>query len=63
MSYWNTPPAGGYKKKPLTKQQLKAIQEAYQKGDVIIEEVKKREAQENPDIQKQIENDLDSAFL
>jgi len=63
MSYWNQPPVGSHRKKPLTKKQLEAIREAYKKGDMIVEQVKELEAKESKKTKKQIEQDLDSAFI
>lgn len=55
----DTMPSGGYHaKKPLTKAQIRKMQEAYIKADTITEEVKKKEAEEQKIIQGVIDNDL-----
>lgn len=55
----DTMPSGGYyAKKPLTKAQIRKMQEAYMKADKIAEGVKKREVEEQKSIQGVIDNDL-----
>ncbi len=55
----DTMPSGGYHtKKPLTKAQIRKMQEAYMKADKITEEVKKKEVEEQRLIQGVIDNDL-----
>ncbi len=52
MWIWDTMPSWGYRpKKPLTKAQIRKMQEAYSRADEITAEVEKREQEE----QKQVE--------
>ena len=52
-------PSGSYHaKKPLTKTQIKKMQEAYIKADTITQEVKRKEAEEQESTQGIIDNDL-----
>lgn len=47
MWYWDfAPPSGHHAKKPLTKAQIRKIQEAYNRADEITAEVEKREQEE-----------------
>lgn len=55
----DTIPSGSYHtKKPLTKAQIKKMQEAYIKADTITQEVKRKEAEEQESTKGIIDNDL-----
>lgn len=51
MWYWDYTPSSHHSKKPLTKAQIRKLQEAYSRADEITAEVEKREQEE----QKQVE--------
>lgn len=56
-------PSGGYRpKKPLTKAQLRKLQLAYEKAGTITESVKKLETEEQAEIAKNIEEDLNALY-
>lgn len=63
MRYWHYVPSGNHRKKPLTKEQLKKIQDAYAQADLITEHVQKLESEEESKTQESLNNALDSAFL
>jgi aerobic-type carbon monoxide dehydrogenase small subunit (CoxS/CutS family) len=55
MGYWDyTPPSGG-RPKPLTKAQIKKLQQAYSKAGEITESVKSLEAEEQEKTEKEID--------
>ena len=57
MWYWDyTPSWGNHQMKPLTKAQLKKIQEAYKNADIITSEIRSQEAREQEWIKKEIED-------
>lgn len=56
MWYWDYIPSGWHHhKKPLTKAQLRKMQEAYKNADTISAEVKKKEVEE----QEKTEEEMD----
>lgn len=56
MGYWDyTPPSGG-RPKPLTKAQMKKLQQAYSKAGEITESVKNLEAKEQERMEKEIDD-------
>ncbi len=64
MWYWDYfPPSGKYAKKPLTKEQLKKIQENYVKAGQVAEHVQQLEDKHQEKEKKDAEKDLDSLFL
>lgn len=59
MWYWDYIPSGAqHSKKPLTKWQIKKLQQAYATAGAISESVKTLEEQEQEKIQKEIEEGL-----
>jgi hypothetical protein len=46
MWYWDYTPSSHHPKKPLTKAEVKKMQEAYNRADEISAEVKKQEEEE-----------------
>jgi hypothetical protein len=46
MSYWDYTPSSHHPKKPLTKAQIRKMQEVYSRADEISEEVRKKEEEE-----------------
>ena len=46
MWYWDYTPSSHHPKKPLTKAQMRKMQEAYSRADEISAEVKKQEEEE-----------------
>ncbi len=64
MGYWDFIPSGWHHtKKPLTKKQLQKMREWYEKGNMIAEHVQSLEDQEKNRIKKEIDDELNSAFL
>lgn len=64
MWYWDHFPASGkYAKKPLTKDQIKKLQESYQKAWEIAEHVQKLEVEEKEKTREIHEQKLDEIFL
>jgi hypothetical protein len=56
-------PSGGYRpKKPLTKAQVRKLQQAYEQAGVITESVKKLESEEQAEVTKSIEEDLNALY-
>lgn len=63
MWYWDYTPSGGqHNKKPLTKWQIKKLQQAYATAGAISESVKSLEEQEQVTTQKEIEEGLKLLF-
>lgn len=57
MWYWDfAPPSGHHAKKPLTKAQIRKLQEAYKNADKISAEVKEKENIEQTQTEQDIEN-------
>lgn len=64
MWYWDYfPPSGKYAKKPLTKEQLRKIQENYQKAGKIAEHVQELEEKHSKDEKEKADRAIDSLFL
>ncbi len=63
MWYWDYTPSGGqYTKKPLTKWQIKKLQQAYATAGVISESVKNIEKYEQEAIEKEVNDGLKMVF-
>ena len=63
MWYWDQIPSGWqHHKKPLTKWQIKKLQEAYAKSGAITESVKEQEMEEQIQTKNKIEKDLNLLF-
>lgn len=63
MGYWDfAPPSGHHSKKPLTRNQIKKLQQAYANAGAITEKVKSLEEEEQVKIQDKIEDDLRLIF-
>ncbi len=63
MGYWDfAPPSGHHSKKPLTRSQIKKLQQAYANAGAITEEVKSLEKEEQMKTKNEIENDLQLLF-
>ena len=63
MWYWDYTPSGlQHSKKPLTKWQIKKLQQAYATAGAISESVKSLEEQEQVTTQKEIEEGLKLLF-
>ena len=63
MWYWDHIPSGWqHHKKPLTKWQIKKLQEAYANAGAITESVKSLEKKEQIEIKEQIEKELNILF-
>lgn len=63
MWYWDHIPSGGqHSKKPLTKWQIKKLQQAYATAGAISESVKNIEEKEQKKVQREIENGLKMIF-
>lgn len=63
MWYWDYIPSGGqHHKKPLTKWQIKKLQQAYATAGAISESVKSLEEKEQEKMKKEIEDDLKLLF-
>jgi hypothetical protein len=61
--YWDyIPSGGGHSKKPLTKAQIKKLEQAYAKAEIISESVKSLEEQEEESTKKEIEEGLNMVF-
>jgi hypothetical protein len=61
MWYWDfAPPSWHHHKKPLTRAQIKKLQEAYSKAGEISDTVKSLEKEEQSKIEKEIEKILNS---
>lgn len=58
MGYWDYTPASHHPKKPLTKAQLKKMQEAYASADEIVLKVKDLEWKEQSQIQEELEKNI-----
>jgi hypothetical protein len=59
MWIWDMMPSGSYRpKKPLTKAQLRKMQESYKNADRITDEVRKREEKEQEVIASETEEML-----
>lgn len=59
MWYWDfAPPSGHHAKKPLTKAQIKKLEQAYKNADKISSEVKELEKQEQEKIRTETEDIL-----
>lgn len=64
MWYWDYfPPSGKYAKKPLTKAQIKKLQENYQRAWEVAEHAQKLEAEEREKTREKHEEKLDEIFL
>lgn len=64
MWYWDYfPPSGKYAKKPLTKEQMRKLQENYARAGQIAEHVQQLENNEQEKDKKDAENKIDSLFL
>ncbi len=56
MWYWDfAPPSGHHAKKPLSKKEIKKLQEAYSRAGEISETVKELEEKENEKTEKELE--------
>lgn len=56
MGYWDfAPPSWHHAKKPLTRAQIKKLQQAYAKAGIISETVKDLETQEQQKTEKEID--------
>ncbi len=56
-------PSGGYRpKKTLTKTQIRKLQQAYEQAGAITESVKKLETEEQAEVTKSIEEDLNALY-
>jgi hypothetical protein len=55
MGYWDYTPSSHHQKKPLTKAQIRKMQEAYSRADQVSAEVKRKEEEE----QKRIKEETD----
>ena len=63
MWYWDYIPSGWqHHKKPLTKWQIKKMQEAYANAGAITESVKSLENEEQINTKNKIENELNLFF-
>ena len=63
MWYWDYIPSGWqHHKKPLTKWQIKKMQEAYANAGAITESVKSLEKEEQINTKNKIENELNLFF-
>jgi hypothetical protein len=63
MWYWDYIPTGGqHSKKPLTKAQIKKLEQAYAAAGAISESVKSLEEQEQEKVQREIEEGLKMLF-
>lgn len=63
MWYWDYIPSGWqHHKKPLTKWQIKKLQEAYANAGAITESVKSLEKEEQIEVKEQIEKELNILF-
>jgi hypothetical protein len=58
MWYWDYTPSSHHPKKPLTKAEVKKMQEAYNRADEISAEVKKQEEEEQKKIEWETEEML-----
>lgn len=58
MWYWDYTPSSHHSKKPLTKAQIRKLQEAYRRADEISEEVKRQEEEEQKTSAKETEEML-----
>ena len=59
MSFLPPRPAGWHKKKPLTKNQLRKLQEKYQNADKKAKEALKEEAADRPTEQQSVDEKVD----
>lgn len=55
MGYWDYTPSSGGRPKPLTKAQIKKLQQAYTKASEITESVKSLEMEEQAKTEKEID--------
>jgi hypothetical protein len=63
MWYWDYIPTGGqHSKKPLTKAQIKKLEQAYAKAGTISESVKSLEEKEQETTKKEAEEGLKMVF-
>lgn len=60
MWYWDFIPAGHSYKKPVSKKDLKRMQENYQKADEIVKEVREYEKEEQKKASQEMDDLLDS---
>ncbi len=58
MWYWDYTPSGWGRPKPLTKAQIRKAKEAYAKADTINAELRKREQEEQEQMNQKIEDEL-----
>jgi hypothetical protein len=58
MWYWDYTPSSHHPKKPLTKSQIRKMQEAYNRADAISAEVRKQEEEEQKSSAKETEEML-----
>lgn len=64
MWYWDYIPShGNHQVKPLSKSELKKLQEQYAKADIISEHVRQLEQEEKKKNKDHLEKSLDSLFL
>lgn len=53
MWYWDYTPHSHHPKKPLTKAQIRRMQEAYKNADTITAEVREKEAEEQEIVEEE----------
>lgn len=58
MGYWDYTPSGWGRPKPLTKAQIRKLQDSYKKADIITAEVRKKEEEEQNRLSQKIEDEL-----
>lgn len=63
MLPWDHFPSGNRPKKPLTKEQMKKLQEQYARAEEVAEKVAKKESAEKTQIKEEAEEVLKTQFL
>jgi hypothetical protein len=58
MGYWDYTPSSHHPKKPLTRAQIRKMQEAYASADAITSKVKDMEGQEQSQTREELERTI-----
>ena len=58
MGYWDSTPSGWGRSKPLTKVQIRKMQQAFKDADMITTEIRKKEQEEQEQIHQKITDEL-----